>query len=93
MVTDELLTFGPQADMILLLTIAIADKTESDTHSAFSDEVHLRYFLFFIIDHLVFFAWFKYPGHEPEGNCVQEASVVDFIDHKESSKLFEQICK
>ena len=77
----------------LFVCHAVGDQREADSDNSFSDEVHFRDFLFFVIDNFVFFCGFKLSRHKSKSNVIQESLFLDAIYVEESFEQLENVGK
>lgn len=90
-VTDQLRTVELLADVLGLLRNTVGNKTKPDTYGTLSEEIHLRYFILFIVYHAVFISWLKLSGKEPECYVIQKPCLLHTFHLEEILKFVEDI--
>lgn len=78
-------------DEVGLVVEGLLVRVVSDSNGAIEDEVHLKNFLFLVIDHVLFFLLAEVAGFQAKGNIVQELAVLVCLRVEEEAEVVEDI--
>jgi hypothetical protein len=90
-VAEERVLAQLMGDLVAIFFQGLLVQVIADAHSATDDEVHLKDFLLFVINHVFVFFFAEMTGLQAESNVVKELAIFVFLGVEEESKVVEDI--